>query len=91
MRAAFVVGAAARRPSARMARVLPQVGPAVIAAITAPALVAPHGVISVAGTPPALLAGALSWAIWRRTSSLPVALFAGLGAWWLAGWLVTAF
>ena len=69
---------------------LPHIGPAVLAAITVPALIAPRGSVSVADTVPALLAAAIAAAAWRRTTSLPVALFGGLGAWWIAGWLVTA-
>jgi len=89
MRAAFVV-TAGRRPSDRMARVLPHVGPAVLAAITVPALVAPHGIVSVVTTGPAVLAAAAAWAAWRRTTSLPLALFGGLAVWWLATWILAA-
>ena len=45
MRAAFLV-TARHRPPAPVARALPHVGPAVLAAITVPALVAPHGTVS---------------------------------------------
>jgi branched chain amino acid efflux pump len=83
MRAAFIV--TARPVPARLARLLPHVGPAVLAAITLPALAAPHGTIALAETLPALLAAAVAVLLWRRNGRLPVALFGGLGVWWLAG------
>ena len=89
MRAAFLVTARTEPPAA-MARLLPFVGPAVLAAIVLPALLAPRGTVSVTESLPALAAAAVSWLFWRRTSSLPVALFGGLGTWWLAGALLGA-
>lgn len=86
MRAAFLV-TAGTVPPRPVARLLPHVGPAVLAAITVPALLAPRGVLSVAETFPALLAAAATWLLWRRFASLPVALFGGLGVWWAAVWL----
>ena len=89
MRAAFLV-MARRRPPAAVARLLPYVGPAVLAAITVPAFVAPHGAIAFAETAPALLAGAAAWLAWRRLRrNLPIALFGGLAVWWMASWAVT--
>jgi branched-subunit amino acid transport protein len=88
MRAVFLVRATVD-PPARMARLLPHVGPAVLAAITVPALLAPRGEVSWSATVPSVLAAVVAWALWRRTASLPVALFGGLGVWWLAGWVVT--
>jgi len=84
MRAVFLVTARSEPPAA-IARLLPYVGPAVLAAITVPALLAPRGTVSVTETLPALVAAAVTWLLWRRTGSLPVALFGGLGAWWPAG------
>jgi branched-subunit amino acid transport protein len=84
MRAAFIV--TARPVPSRLARLLPHVGPAVLAAITLPALVAPRGTIALAETLPALLAVAVAVLLWRRNGRLPVALFGGLGVWWLAGY-----
>ncbi|MCW0214781.1 MAG: AzlD domain-containing protein [Pseudonocardia sp.] len=78
MRAAFLVTARARPPAA-LARMLPNVGPAVLAAITLPALLAPRGHITPTDTVPALVAAAVAALVWRRTRSLPLALFAGLG------------
>jgi branched-subunit amino acid transport protein len=90
MRAVFLV-TAHRRPPAPVSRLLPYVGPAVLAAITVPAFVAPHGTIALAETAPALLAGVVAWVAWRRLRrNLPVALFGGLAAWWVASWAVTA-
>lgn len=90
MRAVFLV-LARRQPPASVARLLPYVGPAVLAAITAPAFVAPHGSIALADSVPALLAAAAAWIAWRRLRrNLPIALFGGLAAWWAASWVVTA-
>lgn len=88
MRAAFLVTAA--EPPAPITRLLPHVGPAVLAAITLPALIAPRGEISVVETLPSLLAAAAAWLLWRRTASLPVALFGGLSLWWPASWALAA-
>jgi branched-subunit amino acid transport protein len=89
MRAAFLITVGRRTP-APVARALPHVGPAVLAAITVPVLVAPHGSISLVETVPSLLAAALAWAAWRRTTSLPRALFGGLAVWWLTSWALGA-
>jgi branched-subunit amino acid transport protein len=86
MRAVFVV-TARRGPPAPLARLLPFVGPAVLAAITLPALVAPRGVVSFADTVPALLAATVATVAWQRTKRLPVALFGGLAVWWLLSWV----
>jgi branched-subunit amino acid transport protein len=89
MRGAFLV-MAHRSPPAPVARLLPYVGPAVLAAITVPAFVAPHGTIAFAETAPALLAAVVAWVAWRRLRrNLPIALFGGLAAWWVLSWAVT--
>ena len=72
-----------------MARALPHVGPAVLAAITVPALLAPHGSVSLGETVPALLAAGIAWMAWRRTTNLPTALFGGLTVWWLTSAVLT--
>lgn len=90
MRAAFLVRANAQPPAA-LARLLPHVGPAVLAAITVPALLVPHGALTdlTAGTViPAGLAAGAAWLLWRRTRTLPIALFGGLAVSWLAGWVI---
>jgi branched-subunit amino acid transport protein len=89
MRAAFLV-TARHQPPRPVRRLLPHVGPAVLAAITLPALVAPHGRVSVIETAPALLAAVVAFVIWRRFPSLPPALFGGLAVWWLASWALGA-
>jgi branched-subunit amino acid transport protein len=89
LRAAFLV-TAHRRPPAPVTRLLPYVGPAVLAAIVVPAFVAPHGTIALAETAPALLAAAASWLAWRHLRrNLPIALFGGLAVWWIASWAIT--
>jgi branched-subunit amino acid transport protein len=90
MRAVFLV-TARHQPPASVARLLPYVGPAVLAAITLPAFVAPRGSISFAGTVPALLAAVMAWMAWRcAKKNLPIALFSGLAVWWLASWTLSA-
>lgn len=81
MRAVFLVTARSE-PPAPMARLLANAGPAVLAAIILPALIAPRGTVSAAESLPALGAAAVAWLLWRRTARLPLALFGGLGAWW---------
>ena len=89
MRAMFLVTARHRPPEA-VSRLLPHIGPAVLAAITVPAFLAPRGTVSLVETAPALLAAAAAVVIWRRFPTLPPALFGGLAVWWLASWAVTA-
>ncbi len=89
MRAAFLV-TARPEPPAPVARLLPHVGPAVLAAITLPGLLAPRGEMSAVESLPALLAAATAWLLWKRTTSLPIALFGGLALWWLTGWALAA-
>ncbi len=74
-----------------MERWLPGVGPAVLAAIAFPALVAPQGEISVAETLPSLIAAAVAWVIFHFTQRLAVALIGGMVAWWALLALVAAF
>ena len=78
MRAAFLA-TARHQPPAPVGRLLPYVGPAVLAAIALPAFVAPHGSVSFIGTVPALLAAVVAWMSWRcAKKNLPIALFSGL-------------
>ncbi|HEY2194328.1 MAG TPA: AzlD domain-containing protein [Actinomycetospora sp.] len=81
MRVSFLATAGAGPPR-RLARFLPHLGPAVLAAITVPTLVAPRGHVAVDETLPALVAALGCWLLWRCTGRLPVALFGGLGLWW---------
>ena len=86
MRAVFLV-TARHQPPAPVGRLLPYVGPAVLAAIALPAFVAPHGSVSFAGTVPALLAAVVAWIAWRcAKKNLPIAVFGGLAIWWLTSW-----
>jgi branched-subunit amino acid transport protein len=90
MRAVFLA-TARHHPPALVARLLPHVGPAVLAAITLPAIVAPRGAVSLAATVPALLAAAVAGIVWRwANKNLPVALFGGLAVWWLVSWALNA-
>ena len=84
LRAAFLVSGRTDPPRA-IARLLPFVGPAVLAALTVPALAAPSGTVSLTETPPTLVAAVVTWVLWRRRGSLPLALFGGL----VSGWAVT--
>lgn len=80
--------AARPQPPAPIARLLPHVGPAVLAAITLPAVLAPTGGGPLAAdTVPALVGAAAAWVLWRRTTSLPAALFGGLALSWLTAWV----
>lgn len=83
MRAVFLV-TARFTPTSAVTLLLPHVGPAVLAAITLPMLLAPRGTYAAADSLPALGAAAVAWVLWRRTARLPVALFGGLCAWWLS-------
>ncbi|HET9973932.1 MAG TPA: AzlD domain-containing protein [Streptosporangiaceae bacterium] len=90
MRAAFLV-TARHQPPAPVGRLLPYVGPAVLAAIALPAFIAPHGSVSFAGTVPGLLAAVAAWMAWRSANkNLPIALFGGLAMWWLTSWALCA-
>lgn len=88
LRAAFLLRAEERSPKA-LERYLPYVGPAVLAALVAPGLLAPRGSVSTAESGSAVAAAVLAWLLWHRTGRLPVALVGGLTSWWLLGWLVT--
>ncbi len=81
MRAAFLVSGR-EGPPGMLSRFLPHVGPAVLAAITVPALLAPHGSITPAETLPAVAAAAATWGLWARTHQLPTSLVGGLCLWW---------
>lgn len=82
LRAMFLVKRRDTGPT-RGAATLELVAPAVLAAITLPALVAPRGTISLAEVLPSLAAATVSAVVWRRTRGFPQALMAGLVSWWL--------
>ncbi|MFC8278137.1 AzlD domain-containing protein [Streptomyces sp. NPDC057271] len=76
-RAAFLV-AFRSEPPRFAARCFTYVAPAVLAAIVAPALVAPEGEVSLSGAVPSLAAAVVCWLVWRRTASFLTALLGGL-------------
>ena len=88
LRAAFLLRSESRSPQA-LERYLPFVGPAVLGALVAPGVLAPHGAVAHrrdragrgGGRPQQRL-------LWRRTERLPVALLGGLASWWVLGGLV---
>ena len=88
-RAAFLLGADVRQPAA-LERVLPYVGPAVLAAITVPMLLAPHDALNLRESLPAVVAAAATWLVWRRTAGLLVPLLAGFAIWSLLAAVVPA-
>jgi branched-subunit amino acid transport protein len=81
-RALFLVTAKAETPGV-LRGLLPYVAPAVLAAITFPALLAPHGSISPTETLPGIAAAAVTWLVWHRTQQLPTALLGGFAFWWV--------
>ncbi|HEX6247070.1 MAG TPA: AzlD domain-containing protein [Nocardioidaceae bacterium] len=81
-RALFLVTARAETPGV-LRQLLPYVAPAVLAAITVPALLAPHGSVSPTETLPGIAAAVVSWLLWHRTRQLPVALLGGFAFWWV--------
>jgi branched chain amino acid efflux pump len=89
MRAAFMVSDRAAPPTS-VQRMLPHVAPAVLAAVVMPALVLPHGVLSLGETAPALIGAAACCATWWLTRSLPPALIGGLMVAWGASALLSA-
>jgi branched-subunit amino acid transport protein len=87
LRGAFLLSARLSPPPA-LRRLLVHVGPAVLAAIVSPQLLLVHRHASATGMSAGILAGIATGVLWRWRRSLPLALFGGLGAWWLAA---TAF
>ena len=87
-RVAWLMTTEAQQP-ATLQRMLPYVGPAVLAAITMPMLLAPHGALSLAESLPAVAAAAVTWLLWRRTAGLLVPLVSGLATWSLLAALVS--
>jgi branched-subunit amino acid transport protein len=83
MRVAFLVSHRTA-PPATVQRALPFIGPAVLGAMVAPALVLPGGSLSIQ-TVPALVAAAACALVWWRFTSLPLALLAGLLTAWATG------
>lgn len=80
-RALFLVSRRLRPPK-RIEKYLPLVGPAVLAAIAVPGILAPRDVISLVDTVPAVLAAVVTWLVWRWTKQVALGLLAGLLLWW---------
>lgn len=80
-RAVFLVSRRLRPPK-RVERYLPLVGPAVLAAIAVPGILAPRDVISLVDTVPAVAAAVVTWLVWRGTRQIALGLVAGLLLWW---------
>ncbi|MDV3222213.1 AzlD domain-containing protein [Intrasporangium sp.] len=88
MRAAFLVRTH-RAGAAGQSALLPLVAPAVLAAIAAPALLAPRGTGGWTESIPSLLAALVTLLVWRRAGGFPIPLLAGLVTWWAALALVS--
>jgi branched-subunit amino acid transport protein len=87
LRGVFLVSPALSPPPA-LRRVLTHVGPAVLAAIVAPQLFLIHGSASPRSVSAGVLAAIATGVLWRWRRNLPLALFGGLGAWWIAAMTV---
>lgn len=70
------------RPPRRIARYLPLIGPAVLAAIAVPGILAPRGELSWVDSVPAAVAAVVSWVLWRASKQTWVGLLGGLLTWW---------
>lgn len=80
-RAIFLVSRRLRPPK-RVEKYLPLVGPAVLAAIAVPGILAPRDEISLGDSVPAVLAAVVTWLVWRWTKQIALGLLAGLLVWW---------
>jgi branched-subunit amino acid transport protein len=70
------------RPPKSVARYLPLIGPAVLAAIAVPGILQPRGELSWIDSVPALVAAVVSWILWRASRQTWVGLVGGLVTWW---------
>ncbi|MGX5680329.1 AzlD domain-containing protein [Schumannella luteola] len=70
------------RPPKRVVRYLPLIGPAVLAAIAVPGILAPRGALTWYDSVPAVLAAVVSWGLWRWSRQTWVGLLGGLVTWW---------
>jgi branched-subunit amino acid transport protein len=87
LRGAFLLSPSVTPPPS-LRRVLPYVGPAVLAAIAVPPLLGTHGTIQLSEAAGGTAAAVVAGLICRRSGSVPLALFGGLGAWWLIAMIV---
>lgn len=70
------------RPPRSAARYLPLIGPAVLAAIAVPGIIAPRGEIGWIDSVPAIVAAVVSWILWRASRRMWLGLVGGLVTWW---------
>jgi branched-subunit amino acid transport protein len=70
-------------PPPVLARGLPFVGPAVLAAIVVPGILAPGGAVHPLHSGPAVGAALTAWLLHRRTGSFPGALLGAMVVWWV--------
>ncbi len=80
-RAVFLVSRKLRPPK-RVERYLPLVGPAVLAAIAVPGILAPRDAITLVDSVPAVASAVVTWLVWRWTRHIALGLLAGLLLWW---------
>jgi branched-subunit amino acid transport protein len=66
-----------------LAAPLRYVGPAVLAALVAPAVIAPEGALDVTSTNPRFLSAIVALAVALRTKSVSWTIVAGMGALWI--------
>ena len=82
-RLSFVAAFARSGVPAWMAAPLRYVAPAVLAAIVAPAVIAPEGVVDVTGSNPKFFAGVLALVVAIRTKSVSWTIVVGMASLWL--------
>lgn len=79
------------RPPKRVVRYLPLIGPAVLAAIAVPGILAPRGELSWIDSVPAVIAAVVAMLLWRWSKQTWVGLLGGLVAWWGVLAILAAF
>lgn len=70
------------RPPKRVVRYLPLIGPAVLAAIAVPGILAPRGELSWVDSVPAVIAAVVAMLLWHWSKQTWVGLLGGLVTWW---------
>ena len=88
MRASFIVFTDPQRFPAHFRHALGFVPPAVLAAIVAPGLLMPHGVLDLSLDNPRPIAGILAILVAARSRSVLAAILSGMGALWLLQWAI---
>lgn len=79
------------RPPKRVVRYLPLIGPAVLAAIAVPGILAPRGELSWIDSVPAVIAAVVAMVLWRWSKQTWVGLLGGLVVWWGVLAILAAF